>query len=104
MNYMEVLSDRQKSERNLYKLRTIKDKNEFIKLYEKIECLGNGAFGEVYRIKCNTSGTEFAVKVVNKKFLNRVKNGLRNMKRELVTMEESNHPRIVTYHELLEDN
>ena len=62
--------------------------------YTLIKHLGSGQFGDVYRSKCNKTGKEWAVKIIDKKKLPTTQ--LQDMlKSEVAIMQKVNHRNVM---------
>ena len=71
--------------------------------------LGKGAFGAVYKVKDSSKGTFFAMKVLDKKRLRRVRMGrmktaLDNVKTEIAVWKKLEHENVVTLYEVIDDD
>ena len=68
-----------------------------LKEYEQISFIGNGGFGEVYKIKHKKSGEILAAKISLKLISKTMKEEYQNLNREITTLSELNHPSIVRF-------
>ena len=66
--------------------------DDFVSLTRK--AIGEGAFGEVYKVRHKTSGNLFAIKVINKERILK-SNLLEQIKREVRIMYNLSHPHII---------
>ena len=70
------------------------DSNSEIKNYEILRPLGQGAYSTVYHVRHRASGSEYAMKIVDKKQLSH-SNLNRRLKNEITLQSSLNHPSIV---------
>ena len=78
---------------------------KYIISYKYEDILGNGAFGTV-RVAYKTDeiiGLKYAVKIIDKSLVDKSRTYKQLLKNELQILRESNHPKIMKVHELLED-
>ena len=75
--------------------------DDFVSLTRK--AIGEGAFGEVYKVRHKTSGNLFAIKVINKERILK-SNLLEQIKREVRIMYNLSHPHIVKLYNHFEDD
>ena len=78
-------------------VRNISDK------YRMGEVLGQGAFGKVLRCTHRDSGTEFAIKVMEKKKVREREVYITLLQNELAILANKSHPKIIRVIDLLED-
>jgi serine/threonine protein kinase len=67
------------------------------------EVLGQGAFGKVLRCTHRDSGTEFAIKVMEKKKVREREVYITLLQNELAILANKSHPKIIRVIDLLED-
>jgi serine/threonine protein kinase len=67
------------------------------------KALGEGAFGEVYKVRHKESGNLFAIKVISKEKV-QASNMLQQIRREIRIMYALNHPHIVKLYNHFEDD
>eukprot|EP00359_Climacostomum_virens_P009954 CAMPEP_0204905458 /NCGR_PEP_ID=MMETSP1397-20131031/5431_1 /ASSEMBLY_ACC=CAM_ASM_000891 /TAXON_ID=49980 /ORGANISM="Climacostomum Climacostomum virens, Strain Stock W-24" /LENGTH=720 /DNA_ID=CAMNT_0052074341 /DNA_START=38 /DNA_END=2197 /DNA_ORIENTATION=- len=67
------------------------------------KALGEGAFGEVYKVRHKESGNLFAIKVISKEKV-QASNMLQQIRREIRIMYSLNHPHIVKLYNHFEDD
>lgn len=75
--------------------------DDFVSLTRK--AIGEGAFGEVYKVRHKTSGNLFAIKVINKERILK-SNLLEQIKREVRIMYNLSHPHIIKLYNHFEDD
>lgn len=68
--------------------------------YEKLELLGSGGFGEVFRYKNKLLGMDFAVKVLSPLFSKGGEGHLERFFREARILFKLNHPNIIKVHDV----
>lgn len=71
--------------------------------YEFGEELGKGAFGKVLRCKHLDSGSQFAIKIMEKKMIRQRKVYVQLLENELAILGSKSHPKIIRVIDLLED-
>lgn len=71
--------------------------------YKMGAVLGQGAFGKVLRCTHRDSGTEFAIKVMEKKKVRERKVYVQLLENELAILGSKSHPKIIRVIDLLED-
>jgi len=67
---------------------------------ERLDRLGGGGFGEVYRYRNNLIGVEFAVKVLDPAFAGEGDRSFHRFLREARMLFQMNHPNIVRVHDI----
>jgi serine/threonine protein kinase len=65
--------------------------------------LGKGAFGKVLRCKHLDSGSDFAIKIMEKKMIRQRKVYVQLLENELAILGSKSHPKIIRVIDLLED-
>ena len=65
--------------------------------------LGKGAFGKVLRCIHKDSGSEFAIKIMEKKMVRQRKVYVQLLENELAILGSKSHPKIIRVIDLLED-
>jgi len=71
--------------------------------YEFGAHLGMGSFGKVRRCRHKDSGSEFAMKIINKELIQERKVYLELLENELSILGKKSHPKIIRIIDLLED-
>ena len=71
--------------------------------YQFGEELGKGAFGKVLRCKHLGSGSDFAIKIMEKKMIRQRKVYVQLLENELAILGSKSHPKIIRVIDLLED-
>lgn len=66
-----------------------------VKEYVLGEKLGSGAFAKVYEAVHEITLQKVAIKIISKKKLSKVQNGLENLKNEIAIMRELRHPNVL---------
>lgn len=71
--------------------------------YQLGDHLGMGSFGKVQRCQHIDSGSEFAMKIINKELIQQRKIYLELLENELSILGSKSHPKIIRIIDLLED-
>ena len=83
------------------------DGNTTINQYAVVGDLGRGSYSKVKLVLHNDSGEPFALKIMNKSLLNKIKKysgtAMSQARVELAIMKKIAHPRIVRLHEIIDD-
>ena len=84
-----------------------KSRKNFYDVYEKIQLLGEGAFGSVYKVRRNNMGTNEiirALKEISKDILNESNESEEELKNEIEVLKKIDHPNIMKIFEFFEDS
>jgi calcium-dependent protein kinase len=84
----------------------IKRTNSVTDVYERIQPLGQGAFGSVYKVKRKNAGTREiirALKEISKKSMNVNKENEEEVRNEIEVLKNIDHPNIMKIFEFFED-
>jgi calcium-dependent protein kinase len=84
-----------------------KSNNNFYNVYEKIQLLGEGAFGSVYKVRRKHMGTREiirALKEISKDSLNESSESEEELKNEIEVLKKIDHPNIMKIFEFFEDS
>ena len=77
----------------------VRQRNEnYLDVYDKLEILGQGAFGDVYKVRRKNDKEIRALKEIKKKSLK-----VSELKNEINILKEIDHPNIMTIYEFFED-
>ena len=81
----------------------IRQRNENVyDIYEKLEHLGNGSYGDVYKVKRKKDNEIRALKEIKKSLLNEG-NNFNEIRNEINILKEIDHPNVLEIYEFFED-
>ena len=81
----------------------VRQRNENVfDIYEKLQHLGKGAYGNVYKVKRKTDNQIRALKEIKKSLLVEV-NNFSDIKNEINILKKIDHPNILKIYEFFED-
>ena len=80
----------------------VRQRNENVyDIYEKVQHLGNGAFGDVYKVKRKKDNEIRALKEINKSYL--AGDNYNDIKNEINILKSIDHPNVLKIYEFFED-
>jgi calcium-dependent protein kinase len=81
----------------------VRQRNENVfDIYEKLQHLGNGAYGDVYKVKRKNDNEIRALKEIKKSLLEKV-NNYSDIKNEINILKKIDHPNVLKIYEFFED-